>query len=122
MPVNTPEIGPTVSIVMPCLNEEETVGVCVTKARGWLSASGVMGEVIDAMGHAAILPARAEGCGSSSAYVPTNARRRQTVVTPETETYDLGLKGTGRVRVVAVRWALLGWAPIPQRKGGPHVS
>jgi hypothetical protein len=31
---------------MPCLNEEETVGVCVTKARGWLSASGVLGEVI----------------------------------------------------------------------------
>jgi hypothetical protein len=35
-----------VSIVMPCLNEEETVGVCVTKAREWLSASGVHGEVI----------------------------------------------------------------------------
>ena len=46
MPVNTPVTGPTVSIVMPCLNEEETVGVCVTKARGWLSASGVLGEVI----------------------------------------------------------------------------
>lgn len=38
--------GPTVSIVMPCLNEEETVGVCVTKARTWLSTSGFAGEVI----------------------------------------------------------------------------
>ncbi|HET9496853.1 MAG TPA: glycosyltransferase family 2 protein [Candidatus Limnocylindria bacterium] len=38
--------GPTVSIVMPCLNEEETVGVCVTKARTWLSTSGFEGEVI----------------------------------------------------------------------------
>jgi hypothetical protein len=38
--------SPTVSIVMPCLNEEETVGVCVTKARSWLSTSGFEGEVI----------------------------------------------------------------------------
>lgn len=46
MAVDTRLTDPTVSIVMPCLNEEETVGVCVTKARGWLSASGVRGEVI----------------------------------------------------------------------------
>jgi hypothetical protein len=37
---------PRVSVVMPCLNEEETVGVCVAKARGWLDASGTPGEVI----------------------------------------------------------------------------
>ena len=36
----------TVSIVMPCLNEELTVGVCVAKARRWLAASGRSGEVI----------------------------------------------------------------------------
>ncbi|RPH36685.1 MAG: glycosyltransferase family 2 protein [Chloroflexi bacterium] len=46
MAVTTPVVGPTVSIVMPCLNEEETVGVCVTKARTWLSTSGFEGEVI----------------------------------------------------------------------------
>ncbi len=46
MAVNFKVSGPTVSIVMPCLNEEETVGVCVTKARGWLSTSGFQGEVI----------------------------------------------------------------------------
>ena len=28
---------PTVSIVMPCLNEEETVGTCVEKAMSWLA-------------------------------------------------------------------------------------
>jgi glycosyltransferase involved in cell wall biosynthesis len=38
--------SPLVSIVMPCLNEEETVGVCVRKARSWLERSGVAGEVI----------------------------------------------------------------------------
>jgi glycosyltransferase involved in cell wall biosynthesis len=37
---------PRVSIVMPCLNEEQTVGICVAKARGWLSATQHPGEVI----------------------------------------------------------------------------
>ncbi len=35
-----------VSIVMPCLNEAETVATCVTKARAWLSKSGIAGEVL----------------------------------------------------------------------------
>jgi len=37
---------PYVSIVMPCLNEEQTVGVCVRKAVSWLERAGVQGEVI----------------------------------------------------------------------------
>jgi len=35
-----------VSIVMPCLNEAETVATCVTKARSWLTAAGIDGEVL----------------------------------------------------------------------------
>jgi glycosyltransferase involved in cell wall biosynthesis len=35
-----------VSIVMPCLNESETVGVCVSKAVNWLKSHDVQGEVI----------------------------------------------------------------------------
>jgi len=35
-----------VSLVMPCLNEERTVGICVRKAQAALSALGVKGEVI----------------------------------------------------------------------------
>ncbi len=35
-----------VSIVMPCLDEEETVAICVRKANIWLSRSGLKGEVI----------------------------------------------------------------------------
>lgn len=35
-----------VSIVMPCLNEEESVATCVTKARRWLERAGLSGEVI----------------------------------------------------------------------------
>ena len=39
-------VAPRVSIVMPCLNEAETVGVCVAKAHAWLRSSGVPGEVL----------------------------------------------------------------------------
>lgn len=35
-----------VSVVLPCLNEEETVAACVEKARGWFQRSGVRGEVL----------------------------------------------------------------------------
>lgn len=38
--------GVELSIVMPCLNEEETVGVCVRKAMATLEAAGIRGEVI----------------------------------------------------------------------------
>src|SRR3954463_11596619 len=47
-----PEVSETstlpleLSIVMPCLNEAETVSVCVTKALSWLARAGVAGEVI----------------------------------------------------------------------------
>ncbi len=34
------------SIVLPCLNEEKTVGACIRKAQGFLARSGVSGEVI----------------------------------------------------------------------------
>jgi glycosyltransferase involved in cell wall biosynthesis len=38
--------GVEVSVVMPCLNEHETVGTCVTKALEALRESGIAGEVI----------------------------------------------------------------------------
>ncbi len=34
------------SIVMPCLNEERTVGVCIEKALGFLHSNGIAGEVV----------------------------------------------------------------------------
>jgi glycosyltransferase involved in cell wall biosynthesis len=45
---HTPVVTDTVevSVVMPCLNEEESVGVCVRKALAGLAASGMVGEVI----------------------------------------------------------------------------
>ena len=35
-----------VSIVIPCLNEAETVGICVEKALQWIRDQGIHGEVI----------------------------------------------------------------------------
>ena len=34
------------TILMPCLNEAETLAICIAKARGYLAASGVSGEVL----------------------------------------------------------------------------
>jgi glycosyltransferase involved in cell wall biosynthesis len=34
------------TILMPCLNEAETIATCVTKAVGWLGRAGVKGEVV----------------------------------------------------------------------------
>src|SRR5580658_3122896 len=35
-----------ISIIMPCLNEAETLEICIRKAIGYLERSGVRGEVI----------------------------------------------------------------------------
>jgi glycosyltransferase involved in cell wall biosynthesis len=34
------------SIVMPCLNEAETLAVCIEKAKRFLQTSGVRGEIV----------------------------------------------------------------------------
>jgi glycosyltransferase involved in cell wall biosynthesis len=42
----TVDPGPEVSVVIPCLNEAETVGTCVRKALESMSAAGIEGEVV----------------------------------------------------------------------------
>ena len=34
------------TILMPCLNEAETIGICIRKARGYIERSGMPGEVL----------------------------------------------------------------------------
>jgi glycosyltransferase involved in cell wall biosynthesis len=34
------------SIVMPCLNEAETLGICIRKAAGFLTRNGISGEIV----------------------------------------------------------------------------
>jgi glycosyltransferase involved in cell wall biosynthesis len=42
--MTTPNIE--LSIVMPCLNEAETLATCIDKAQGYLTRSGIVGEVV----------------------------------------------------------------------------
>jgi len=42
----TPERPPKLSILMPCLNEAETLAKCIEKAKRFLSESGIAGEII----------------------------------------------------------------------------
>jgi glycosyltransferase involved in cell wall biosynthesis len=39
-------MGTELSIVMPCLNEAETLAICIRKAQGYLLRSGVVGEIV----------------------------------------------------------------------------
>ena len=41
-----PVISPEVSVVMPCLNEADTLATCIDKARRRLREHGIAGEVI----------------------------------------------------------------------------
>ena len=34
------------TVVMPCLNEEKTVGICITKALNFMKEYGIDGEVV----------------------------------------------------------------------------
>jgi len=43
---NQHEGGVEFTILMPCLNEAETLAVCVNKARSFLNANGVSGEIL----------------------------------------------------------------------------
>jgi Glycosyl transferase family 2 len=59
------------TILMPCLNEAETIEVCVKKAMGYLARSGVAGEVLIAdNGSTDGSQALAEACGARVVAVP----------------------------------------------------
>ncbi len=63
--------NPLVSIVMPCLNEEETLGICIEKAQRTLEVLGVQGEVIVAdNGSTDTSVSLAENLGARVVYQP----------------------------------------------------
>jgi cellulose synthase/poly-beta-1,6-N-acetylglucosamine synthase-like glycosyltransferase len=45
-PAVPPEGAIEISVVLPCLNEEQTVATCVEKARQWFGSARLRGEVI----------------------------------------------------------------------------
>ncbi|MGL4236428.1 glycosyltransferase family 2 protein [Tabrizicola sp.] len=59
------------TILMPCLNEAETLAACIVKARGYLDASGIRGEIVIAdNGSTDGSQAIAEGLGARVIAVP----------------------------------------------------
>ena len=68
-PPSTPEV--VLSIVLPCLNEAETLAFCVNEAQDFLRSAGVVGEVIVAdNGSTDESAAIARACGARVVEVP----------------------------------------------------
>ena len=90
------------SIVLPCLNEAETVALCVGKAMRWLHDSGVAGEVIVAdngstddspdlarAAGARVVTVRRKGYGNALLRGIRAARGRYVLMADADDSYDL---------------------------------
>jgi len=97
----TAALAPRISIVMPCLNEAETVAVCVAKALAWLSTSGNSGEVLvvdngstdrsaelASQAGAQVIPERRRGYGNAYLRGFAEARGDIIVMGDADDTYD----------------------------------
>jgi glycosyltransferase involved in cell wall biosynthesis len=94
-----------VSVVIPCLNEHETIGVCVQKAVGALAQSGLSGEVIvaengstdgsveiaESVG-ARVIPVRSRGYGNALRGGIEAARGRYVIMGDADDSYQCGPK------------------------------
>jgi glycosyltransferase involved in cell wall biosynthesis len=93
--------GPELSIVMPCLNEAETLETCIRKARSFLAASGIEGEVviadngstdgsqeIAARAGARVVNVPAKGYGSALMSGIEAARGRYVIMGDADDSYD----------------------------------
>ena len=92
MPSETPE--PEVTVVMPCLNEADTVATCVGKAVRCLRALGVRGEVLVAD----------NGSTDGSQQLATEAGAR--VVAVAARGYGAALMGG--IEAARGRWVIMG--------------
>jgi len=101
MPEQPTSDPPEVSVVMPCLNEAETVAVCIQKARACLADNGVSGEIIvadngstdgsqaiaEAEG-ACVVPVVTKGYGSALMGGISAARGRFVIMGDADDSYD----------------------------------
>jgi hypothetical protein len=101
--VASPAAGYQVSVVIPCLNEEENITSCVEQARGALAAAGLAGEVIvvdnasedrsaelAAAAGARVVPEPRRGYGSAYLAGFAQARGEFIVMADADLTYDFG--------------------------------
>ncbi|HSF67876.1 MAG TPA: glycosyltransferase family 2 protein [Nitrospiraceae bacterium] len=94
-------VEPELSIVMPCLNEAETIGTCIQKAQAFLHQYQVVGEIVVAdngstdgsqeiatlMG-ARVVPVEAKGYGNALMGGITAARGRYIIMGDADDSYD----------------------------------
>jgi hypothetical protein len=108
MPEPFPPTAPTsgdgpleLTVLMPCLDEAETVATCVSKAGGWIDAHGVSGEVVVAdngstdgsqelarKAGARVVPVKARGYGAALAGGIAAARGRYVIMADADDSYD----------------------------------
>jgi glycosyltransferase involved in cell wall biosynthesis len=101
--VNMSEDELVVSVVMPCLNEAETLGRCVAAARAALEASGLRGEIvvadngstdgsreIAARAGARVVDVPEPGYGAALIGGISSARGRYVVMGDADDSYDFG--------------------------------
>src|SRR5690242_2323125 len=92
-----------VSVVMPCLNEAETLGKCIAAARAALEAAGIPGEIvvadngstdgspeIAARAGARVIRVPEKGYGSALIGGIAAARGRHVVMGDADDSYDFG--------------------------------
>ena len=106
MPEPSPSDSIEVSVVIPCLNESETLAVCIRKALGCLSENGISGEVIvadngstdgsqaiaEAEG-ARVVPVEAKGYGNALMGGIEAARGRYVIMGDADDSYDFSAFG-----------------------------
>jgi glycosyltransferase involved in cell wall biosynthesis len=93
--------GCMVSIVMPCLNEAETLERCIRKAQSWLASSGYTGEVVIADNgstdgsleiarrcEARVVHVKQRGYGAALYFGTLESRGRYVVMGDSDDSYD----------------------------------
>jgi glycosyltransferase involved in cell wall biosynthesis len=89
------------SIIMPCLNEVETLETCIRKARGFLDKTGISGEIIigdngstdgsqdiAVRNGARVVPVAIRGYGAALYYATLAARGRYIIMGDSDDSYD----------------------------------
>jgi glycosyltransferase involved in cell wall biosynthesis len=123
------EGAPEVSVVMPCLNEADTLGVCIEKARGAFAESGIRGEVIVAdngstdgsqeiaqRAGARVVPVRFRGYGNALMGGIAAARGKYVIMGDADDSYDFG-EVPAIVRKLREGYALVQGCRLPSGGG-----